>query len=176
MTIASRFVLIPALAFFATGAMALPALSAAHRDLDKAFSAAAIYMQDVARAEADGYVSTVDCVSDPQGTAAMGVHYLHPALARDPSLDPTKPEVLLYEPTEDGMTLRGIEFLFAIGPPGADIPASPPPRPTLFGQAFEGPMKGHGPEQPPHYDLHVWFDNPAGMFEGMNPAVKCPAE
>ena len=175
MTIASRFVLIPALAFLATGAMALPALSAAHRDLDKAFSAVAIYMQDVARAEADGYVSTVDCVSHPQGTA-MGVHYVHHALARDPSLDPTKPEVLLYEPTEDGMRLRGIEFVFALGPPGADIPANPPPRPTMFGQAFAGPMKGHDSEQPPHYDLLVWFDNPAGMFEVMNPKVSCPTE
>ncbi len=37
-------------------------------------------------------------------------------------------------------------------------------------------MKGHDSEQPPHYDLHVWFDNPAGMFEGMNPKVSCPTE
>ncbi len=133
-----RYFLIPTLALLAAGVTALPALSAAHRDLDKAFSAAAVYMHDVARAEADGYVSMLDCVSDPQGIAAMGVHYVNSALARDPSLDPTKPEVLLYEPTQDGMRLRGIEFLFALGPPGADIPANPPPAPTLFGQRLMG--------------------------------------
>ncbi len=71
MTMASRFVFFSALAFLATGA--LPASSAAHRELDKAFSAVAIYMQDVARAEADGYVSTVDCVRHPLCTA-RGVH------------------------------------------------------------------------------------------------------
>ena len=175
MTIASRFVLIPVLAFLATGAMALPASSAAHRDLDKAFSATAIYKQDAARAEADGYVNMVDCVSHPQGTA-MGVHYVHPALASDPSLDPTKPEVLLYEPTEDGMRLRGLSSYSRSVRLARIFRANPPPRPTMFGQAFAGPMKGHDSEQPPHYDLIVWFDNPAGMFEVMNPKVSCPTE
>jgi hypothetical protein len=176
MTITSRFVLIPALAFLATGATALPALSAAHSDLDKMRGAMAAYMEDAARAEADGYVKGRDCVQADGGMAAMGVHYSHPGLEEDPSIDPTKPEILLYEPTENGPMLRGVEYVATIGAPGAEVPASPPPKPTLFGQAFEGPMAGHGPNGPPHYDLHVWFDNPAGMFAGMNPKVTCPAE
>jgi hypothetical protein len=48
-------------------------------------------------------------------------------------------------------------------------------RPSLFGQEFDGPMEGHGPGQPIHYDLHVWLwkKNPAGMFAPFNPKVAC---
>lgn len=31
------------------------------------------------------------------------------------------------------------------------------PAPTIFGQAFDGPMPGHNPEMPWHYDIHVWI-------------------
>lgn len=48
-------------------------------------------------------------------------------------------------------------------------------RPFLFGQAFQGPMPGHNPTMPVHYDLHVWLyeDNPSGTFAQFNPAVSC---
>ena len=51
-------------------------------------------------------------------------------------------------------------------------------RPTLFGQAFMGPMEGHEPLIPKeyvHYDLHAWIfkDNPLGMFAPTNPNVTC---
>jgi hypothetical protein len=41
---------------------------------------------------------------------------------------------------------------------------------------FDGPMLGHNPKMPIHYDLHVWVyrDNPAGMFAMWNPLVRCP--
>lgn len=48
-------------------------------------------------------------------------------------------------------------------------------RPLMFGQAFAGPMEGHFPGTPMHYDLHVWTwaHNPAGMFAEWNPALSC---
>ena len=49
-------------------------------------------------------------------------------------------------------------------------------RPSLFGRAFDGPMPGHNPTMPVHYDLHVWLwrANPAGVYSPTNAAVKCP--
>jgi hypothetical protein len=46
----------------------------------------------------------------------------------------------------------------------------------MFGRAFDGPMAGHGPDQPPHYDLHVWTwrVKPAGLFAAYNPNLICP--
>lgn len=48
-------------------------------------------------------------------------------------------------------------------------------RPTLFGRAFDGPMLGHGPGMPVHYDQHVWLwkHNPNGMFAQWNPTLSC---
>ena len=52
------------------------------------------------------------------------------------------------------------------------------PTPQLFGQTFQGPMPGHVPGMPWHWDLHVWVwaNNPSGMFAQWNPALSCPAE
>ncbi|MEH0423926.1 hypothetical protein [Streptomyces sp. B21-083] len=49
-------------------------------------------------------------------------------------------------------------------------------RPSLFGVPFDGPMLGHEPGMPIHYDLHVWLwkKNPSGMFARWNPTVTCP--
>ncbi|HUG65708.1 MAG TPA: hypothetical protein VMK83_10860 [Gaiellaceae bacterium] len=48
-------------------------------------------------------------------------------------------------------------------------------RPSLFGRAFDGPMPGHNPFMPVHYDLHVWVaeHNPSGVFALFNPALSC---
>jgi hypothetical protein len=37
--------------------------------------------------------------------------------------------------------------------------------PSIFGQNFEGPMDGHAPGEPAHYDKHVWLwkANPKGF-------------
>ena len=41
---------------------------------------------------------------------------------------------------------------------------------------FDGPMDGHGPGQPRHYDKHAWLwaHNPAGTWASWNPALSCP--
>jgi hypothetical protein len=47
--------------------------------------------------------------------------------------------------------------------------------PQLFGRTFDGPMPGHSPEMPWHWDLRVWVwaYNPSGTFAQWNPALKC---
>ena len=131
--------------------------------------------KDVSAAIADGYIATEECVASPAG--AMGMHYVNPAYAQTPEIDLAKPEVLMYLPDGDGLKLGGAEWMLAVGPPGSPIPDSPPPAPVLFGETFEGVMEGHGPDAPPHYDLHVWLfeANPDGVFVGMNPAASCEA-
>lgn len=141
--------------------------------LDAARKASDKY-HDVNVAIAEGYVATENCVSSPDG--AMGFHYVNPGLARDPSLDIEKPEILLYIPTGEGVKLAGIEYSFGIAGPGDPIPNPPPAPPVMFGQTFNGPMESHGPDGPPHYDLHVWVweDNPLGTFEDFNGSLSCP--
>lgn len=125
---------------------------------------------DVRVAEAAGFIAVSGCeVSDEGG---MGVHYLHPARAVQ-TPDATKPSILLYEPTADGsMRLLGAEWFQADADQDLHTDAD---RPTLFGQPFNGPMPGHNPMMPVHYDLHVWlFDsNPDGVFAPWNPSVDC---
>ena len=125
----------------------------------------------------DLYLSTVGCVhydgmkmeghmDYPKG--GMGVHFVNLTVKGPP--DPMKPNVLVYEPVGGKLRLVAAEWLVPL--------AAAKERPTLFGQAFQGPMEGHEPLIPKgflHYDLHAWLfkDNPAGMFSPTNPDVTC---
>ena len=132
----------------------------------------------------DGYLSTVGCIDFPGGTTehaehgmsmnykpgAMGVHFINMGYV-GPKLDPTKPQVLLYEPVGDKLVLAGAEWFMP-----SQLSKTPP---TVLGHQLMGPMEGHAPIMPAelhHWDLHVWLykNNPNGMFEPTNPAVKCP--
>ncbi|HEV2122359.1 MAG TPA: hypothetical protein VGW38_06260 [Chloroflexota bacterium] len=120
---------------------------------------------DVDRALADGYSPVSPCEELP-GVGAMGIHYLNPKLASDLTVDPFTPEVLLYVPSGNRLRLVGVEYFAAnVGQP----------HPSLFGRAFDGPMAGHSPGMPEHYDLHVWIwqANPNGVFAVWNPTVRC---
>lgn len=150
--------------------------------LTEARAATAQYHKE-SKALADGFFSTFECVSVP-GLGAMGVHYVNPARMMDTSVDPSHPEALLYLPQNDGtMRLVGLEYIAPVlsnGIPWFGGPSSPPPvidnpAPVLFGQAFDGPMPGHEPGQPWHYDLHVWAwrDNPRGLFFPFNSKLSC---
>lgn len=149
--------------------------SATAKDL-AALRRATVKYHDISAAEADGYVPLSHCTMNADGSAGMGFHYGNFARIMDPAVNLLEPEVLLYEPTADGLKLVGVEYFFAIGPPDAPIPANPPPAPQLFGRAFDGPMLGHEAGMPPHFDLHVWLweANPNGIFTPYNPNVKCP--
>lgn len=176
LSLRARFVSLPAFALLAAGAAATGAMAAAQGDLDGVKRAMSIYLEDIARAEADGFINTVECIVDEEGRGGMGVHLINMRRMQDPAVVANEPEALLYEPTKDGMRLRGVEYFVSLGAAGAPIPDNPPPVPTLFGQKFHGPMAGHSPQMPPHYDLTVWFDNPDGTFEIFNKNVNCPAE
>jgi hypothetical protein len=147
-------------------------------DLQAAKAALAKY-SDPFVAIKDGYFSTVACMDFPMGAkdgtveyppGAMGVHFLNAANI-GPKLDPTKPQVLIYEPVGDKLVLAGAEWF-------VPVQVAPNGPPTIFGQTLAGPMDGHEPIMPTalkHYDLHVWLwkDNPRGMFTSTNSDVKC---
>jgi len=136
--------------------------------------------QDPIVAVRDGYFSTLGCIDYPKGSVgegqmaykpgAMGVHFLNPALI-GPTLDPLKPQVLIYEPVGDKLRLVAAEW-FA---PTAVAKEAP----TIFGTRLDGPMEGHAPVLPVelhHWDLHVWLwkGNPSGLMHPTNPTVRCP--
>jgi hypothetical protein len=137
---------------------------------------ATVKYHDVSVAEADGFVAVSHCTLNADGTAGMGIHYGNIARLMDPAINLLEPELLLYEPSGDGLKLVAVEYMFAIGPPDSPIPANPPPAPELLGRVFDGPMLGHEPGMPPHYDFHVWLwkANPNGIFTPFNPNVNCP--
>lgn len=139
------------------------------RDLAAMRAATAKY-HDVNVAIADGYGPVSGCEASPDGV--MGFHYLHPGRAGDAVLTATEPELLLYVPGEDGLELAAVEYFVA----AAAVPEGE--HPSILGVEFDGPMPGHNPQMPVHYDLHVWTwkHNPAGMTAQWNPALKCPAE
>ena len=137
--------------------------------------------QDPIRAVHDGYCSTVGCIDYPEGgeegemqypAGGMGVHFLNQSLI-GPELDPSKPQVLIYEPDGDKLRLVAAEWFLP-----AEVAGSEPP--AIFGRKLQGPMEGHKPIMPEgfhHFDLHVWLwkPNPAGVFSPTNPSVSCPA-
>lgn len=137
----------------------------------QAAKAATARYHSIGQAVADGYVLSSPCTSSPMG--GMGFHYENHALMRDPAIDPERPEILLYAPGRNGkLQLVGIEYWRA---DSDGNPASTADRPQVFGVPFNGPMPGHHPSMPMHYDLHVWLwkTNPAGMFAQFNPRVTC---
>lgn len=100
----------------------------------------------------------------------MGFHYYNPTLLGDGALDPTKPELLVYVPSGNGVRLAAVEYMMPVSTWNG------PSAPTLFGVPFDGPMPEHEPATSgDHYDLHVWVwaHNPAGEFATWNPAVTC---
>lgn len=183
-----------ALAALVVALVGIVTAAASPPDELQAVKAATARYHSFAQAQADGYtIAGEPCVAAP-GLGAMGIHAVNPALIADPAINPTQPEILLYLPKANGrLQLIGVEYFKValanttsgpapwFGEPGD--PAVPPPlgfftpTPSLFGQSFDGPMPGHNPSMPWHYDLHVWFwaDNPTGMFAPFNPSLSCPS-
>ena len=83
------------------------------------------------------------------------------------------PEILVYHHDRRGrLRLGAVEYLAVDA--DQDV-ATDTDRPTLMGHAFDGPMEGHEPGMPVHYDLHAWVftDNPDGELAAFNPSVRC---
>jgi hypothetical protein len=162
----------------AQGQKSYAAAAALAPDLEQARATLEKY-QDPVLAVHDGYFSTLACVEYTKGgeghmayaPGGMGVHFIN-LQHIGPTLDPAKPQVLIYEPQGNRLRLAAAEWFVPTEVAGAT-------RPAIFGQQLQGPMEGHEPLQPKglhHYDLHVWLwkHNAAGTFSPTNPAVKCP--
>lgn len=164
-----------ALAALVVALVGIVTAAASPPDELQAVKAATARYHSFAQAQADGYtIAGEPCVAAP-GLGAMGIHAVNPALIADPAINPTQPEILLYLPKANGrLELIGVEYLKVDADQNLATDAD---RPSVFGQPFDGPMPGHTPTMPIHYDLHVWFwaDNPAGMFARFNPSLSCPS-
>jgi hypothetical protein len=127
--------------------------------------------RDVRVALAAGYEPAKDCVAGPEG--GMGIHYANEKRVRDPRIDKRRPEVLVYEPYGERRRLVAVEYFRTDADGRLDTDGD---RPHLFGRGFDGPMEGHEPGMPVHYDLHAWIfkHNPDGVFAPYNPRVSCP--
>ena len=169
-------VLVAILALTATAAHAESTLRRPHPggpagQLVQAWAATARF-HSVETARKAGYEPVGPCVQTPAG--ALGIPYGNLALLNDGKVDPSKPEALLYEPrTDGGLRLVGVEYILI---DRDQDPASVDDRPTLFGQAFDGPTAEPQAGLPLHYDLEVWLwrHNPDGLFATFNRNVHCP--
>ena len=132
--------------------------------------------RDPSAAVAAGWIPTDTCVALPDGSAGMGYHYINP-LRLVGAPDPARPAILVYVPSSRGKaagrTLGAAEWFAADADQDLSTDGD---RPDVLGIPFDGPMPGHEPGMPIHYDLHAWLfvHNPAGLMEPFNPAVRCP--
>ena len=124
-------------------------------------------------AEAEGYALLFGCVSGADcGRDGAALRQL--PLVVDGELDPTRPEIVIYEPMPNGrLRIIGADYLVLADawdakhgePPRADGAAAAPVRsPNRFGL-------------PAFYTLHVWAwkENPTGTFVNWHPNVSCDA-
>ena len=127
--------------------------------------------KDVAVAEHEGYALQFGCVSGPDA-GAMGMHFVKGDLVGDDVIDPTRPEIVIYEPQPDGrLKLIGADFLVLKDVWDAKHAAPPQLMGQLF-HLFDAPNRFG---LPPFYTLHVWAwkENPNGSFVNWHPNVKC---
>lgn len=140
------------------------AVGSSQKDLAQVRRATAQY-HHVGTAIAAGYAPTEECVP------GMGYHYVN--FATFGLMDPLRPGALLYEPKPNGgLRLVGVEWFKVDADQNLSTDGD---RPSLFGKAFDGPMPGHAPGMPIHYDLHayLWQGNPDGVMTTWNDNVHC---
>jgi hypothetical protein len=146
--------------------------------LSQAKAATAVY-RSPQMAASDGYAVPPapaplhECIRAEDGHAAMGVHHIK-AANLDATLDAEAPEVLVYEPTENGRPrLVALEYVVFEDAWKAEHGESTP---RLFGRDLTYVGAGNRYELPPFYQIHawVWKHNPDGLFADHNPRVSCP--
>ena len=165
----------------ATAARTETALSHSHtppgektraNDLVRVVREATERFRDVSVAESEGYGLLFGCVSGADW-GAMGLHYANLALVTDGEIDPTRPEIVIYEPLPNGkLRMTGADFLVFTADWDKKHPGETP---QLMGQLFhlfESPNRFGLPD---FYTLHVWAwkDNPSGTFVNWHPKVSC---
>jgi len=134
--------------------------------------------QNVAVAEGEGYGLLFGCVTGPD-SGAMGLHFVKQAFLTSPPLtasgeiDPTRPEIVIYEPVHGGgLRLIGADYLLFADAWDKGHPGNPP---QLFGQLFHYFESPNRFGLPAFYTLHVWAwkENPNGAFVNWHPNVSC---
>jgi hypothetical protein len=125
--------------------------------------------QSIQQAKKAGYVPFYKCTEEP-GQGTMGQHYVNFDLVKDPSVDPLKPEALVYEPQANGgWKLVALEWV-RVGP-------ATNPAPTVLGVEMKhvGSGNRYGIEPDGFYERHYWLykSNPSGAFADWNPTVSC---
>jgi hypothetical protein len=127
--------------------------------------------KDVAVAEQDGYALQFGCVTG-EDSGAMGLHYVNGDLVNKGVLDPTRPQIIIYEPTPGGgKRLIGADFL-VIADQWNATHSGPP---ELMGQFFHLFTAPNRFGLPSFYTLHVWAwkENRNGAFVNWHPNVSC---
>ena len=104
------------------------------------------------------------CIAEPQ-MGAMGVHYVKGDLVKDPAIDATHPEALVYAPDRHGgLHLAALEYVVIKsdwdanhpGPPSLGVGVGTPPAPPwLFGHEFNFTDAPNRYGLPPFYSLHA---------------------
>jgi hypothetical protein len=125
---------------------------------------------DVNVATSAGYAPFLGCVTGPDH-GAMGVHYVNGALLNG-DLDVSHPQALIYEPSDDGMRLVGVEYIvFA----DAWLKSHNNTPPVLDGQILQFVNSPNRFNIPAFFELHVWAwrDNPQGAYVDWNNHVSC---
>jgi hypothetical protein len=146
------------------------------RDLALMRSGTAHYHR-IERALADGFVDPseeLECIAHPE-LGGMGVHFINFERYFDLEIDPSHPEILLYEPDgRGGLKLVAVEFAVNAADwhalHGEDV------MPQVAGVTYDPPNPdADNPIVQTSYTLHawVWKNNPSGMFFPFNPRVGC---
>jgi hypothetical protein len=155
-----------------SGAAELSVADANQNQLLAAIRQATARYHRVDAALADGYVLGSPCEAMPgQG---IGIHY-RKALLFDGTVDPSQPELLVYEPKGNG-DRELVAVAFVVPSVAWDPTHSSPP--MLGDQVFEDKRVPDWSSPPfPNYELHVWVwkHNPNGMYATTNPSVSCDA-
>lgn len=115
----------------------------------------------------------ISCITDPDGTGDMGVHYVDVDNLQDGKIRRLAPEALVYEPEADGsQQLVAAEYVVTAEAWHANHQGAP----RLYGQRFEKVKEGNRYGLPTFYELHVWHQrhNSLGTFNDWNPGVYCP--
>jgi hypothetical protein len=128
--------------------------------------------KDVNEAENEGYRLEFGCVSGDD-FGAMGLHYVSDTLVGNGVVDPTHPQIVLYEAQPDGsLKLTGADYLVLADAWDAKHPGVTP---QLMGQIFHYFETPNRFGLPAFYTLHVWAwkENPKGAFVNWHPNVSC---
>jgi len=127
--------------------------------------------KDVKVAEGEHYSLLFGCVSGPD-YGAMGLHYVNMDFVRSGVIDPTRPQIVIYEPTPEG-TLRLIRADYLVLADAWHKKYASPPQ--LMGQLFHLFPSPNRFGLPAFYTLHVWAwkANGKGAFVNWHPNVSC---